>query len=203
MPMTLRQRVLLSIAMLILATAVSRSGWAGDQPRFTRTVVAVDVPDLTLVDQDGDHVQLRSLVLTDKPVLVEFIFATCTTICPVLSAGFASVQRKLGPDADSIALVSITIDPEHDVPEEMKAYLGRYGAKPGWTFLTGSRSQIDDVMRAFDAYVANKMSHRPLTFVHAPGADEWLRIEGFAGSEDLLEEVRRARGQSSASGGQP
>jgi len=197
---TLRLRALLSITVLILATAGSRSGWAGDPPRFTRTTVEVNVPDVNLVDQNGDHVQLRTLLGADKPVLVEFIFATCTTICPVLSAGFASVQRKLGSDTESVALVSITIDPEHDIPEEMKVYLDRYGARPGWTFLTGSRSQIDDVMRAFDAYVANKMSHRPLTFVHGPGAEQWIRLEGFAGSEDLLEEIRTAQGQRSANG---
>jgi hypothetical protein len=43
--------------------------------------------------------------------------------------------------------------------------------------------------------VADKMSHRPLTFIHAPGAEEWVRIDGFAGSRDLMEEVERATGE--------
>ncbi len=109
-------------------------------------------------------------MLGDRPVFVEFIFATCTTICPVLSAGFASVQRKLGDDREEVLLVSLTIDPEHDGPEELRQYLDRYGAKSGWDFYTGTRKDIDEVMRAFDAFVPDKMSHRPLTFVHAPGA---------------------------------
>lgn len=162
------------------------------EPRFTRAAVKIDVPDVILIDQEGERVGLREFLLGDKPVYVEFIFATCTTICPVLSAGFASLQRKLGDSADQVHLVSITIDPEHDGPEELSKYLERYRARPGWDFLTGTRTDIDEVMRAFDAYVADKMSHRALTFVRAPKDGRWVRIEGFAGSADLLEELRRA-----------
>ena len=104
------------------------------------------------------------------------------------------MQRKLGEDAGKVHLISITIDPEHDGPEELQEYLERYRARPGWDFLTGSRGDIDRVMRAFDAYVADKMSHRPLTFVRAPEDGKWVRIEGFAGSADLLAEFRKASG---------
>ena len=141
-------------------------GFPADAPRFTRTEVAIDLPDVTLIDQYGREVDFRHELLGDKPVFVEFIFATCTTICPVLSAGFVSMQRKLGDDRRDVLLVSITIDPEHDGPEELRKYLDRYGGKSGWDFFTGTRTDIDLVMRAFDSFVADKMSHRPLTFVH-------------------------------------
>ena len=72
---------------------------AADAPRFTRSEVEIEVPDVTLIDQRGNEVGFREMVLGDKPVYVEFIFATCTTICPVLSAGFASMQRKLGDES--------------------------------------------------------------------------------------------------------
>jgi len=163
-----------------------------DDNRFNRSPVQVDVPAVTLVDQHGDPVLLRDVLLADRPVLVEFIFASCTTVCPVMSAGYASVQRKLGDDGGRVSLVSITIDPEHDTPGELRKYLERYRARPGWTFLTGTREQIDQVMRAFDAYVTNKMAHRPLTFVHSPGSDRWVRLQGFVGSADLLEEIHEA-----------
>ena len=140
------------------------------------------------------------MLLGDRPVYVEFIFATCTTICPVLSAGFASMQRKLGGGHDQVSLVSITIDPEHDGPEELRSYLDRYGAKSGWDFLTGTRQDIDRVEKAFDAYVADKMSHQPLTFVHGPGRDQWVRIDGFAGSRDLMEELEHAMGDEDEEG---
>ena len=179
----------------IVLVMVAVVGSPADAPRFTRTEVTIEVPDVTLIDQQGREVGFRQAMLGDKPVFVEFIFATCTTICPVLSAGFASVQRKLGDDREEVLLVSLTIDPEHDGPEELRHYLDRYGARSGWDFYTGTRKDIDEVMNAFDAYVADKMSHRPLTFVHAPGSDSWVRIDGFAGSRDLMEEVERATGE--------
>ena len=165
------------------------------EPRFTRTEVEVTVPDVTLIDQDGREVELADLVHSDTPVAVDFIFATCTTICPILSAGYASLQRRLGDRPDAVRLISVTIDPEHDGPEELTAYLARYGAKPGWDFLTGSRNDIDKVMRGFDAFVADKMSHRPLVFIRSPGTGTWVQLRGFAGSKDLMNEVNLAAGQ--------
>ena len=187
-------------AVCVMVIMVAAVGLPADAPRFTRTEVAIDLPDVTLIDQYGREVDFRHELLGDKPVFVEFIFATCTTICPVLSAGFVSMQRKLGDDRRDVLLVSITIDPEHDGPEELRKYLDRYGGKSGWDFFTGTREDIDLVMRGFDAFVADKMSHRPLTFVHGPGRDQWIRIDGFAGSRDLMEELELALGDEDEEG---
>ena len=168
------------------ATAADR------EPRFTRTKVDIEIPGVTLIDQDGDEVDFRAVLQSDKPVFVDFIFATCSTICPVLSAGYASIQRKLGDERDQVHLISVTIDPQHDGPEELTKYLKRYRAQSGWDFLTGTRDDIDRVMRAFDAFVPDKMSHRPLIFIRSPRSGEWVRIYGFAGSADLLRELRLA-----------
>ena len=89
------------------------------------------------MNQDGAKIRLKSLIESDKPVVLDFIYATCTTICPVLSAGFTSIQAKLGPDTRKMQLISISIDPEHDTPKIMKEYLKPFRAKPGWDFLTG------------------------------------------------------------------
>lgn len=189
------RKLLVGCCLAVVVPGLSNDGLAADEHRFTRSPAEIDVPDVTLIDQTGQTVRLRDALLADEPVYVEFIFATCTTVCPVLSAGYASMQRKLGDLRDQVRLVSITIDPEHDGPEELHEYLQRYGARPGWDFLTGTRADIEAVMRAFDAYVADKMSHRPLTFVRAPATGQWVRIDGFAGSADLLEELRRASGE--------
>jgi protein SCO1 len=195
-----RARQTLAAAFLLIAVVLRGQGWTADEPRFTRTEVTVEVPDVTLIDQNGIRVELRDAVTSDKPVFVDFIFATCTTICPVLSAGYTSIQRRLGDDLDRVSLVSITIDPENDGPEELKAYLERYRAKPGWQFLTGTRADIDKVMRAFDAYVPDKMSHKPLLFIRTPSDGSWVRLYGFASSADLMAELARASGGPEAAG---
>ena len=116
----------LLVAAVLLAPGASDAADPG--PRFTRTEVDVTLPDVTLINQDGDEVKLLDLVSSDKPVFVDFIFATCTTICPILSAGYSSMQRRLDDSRDAVHLVSFTIDPEHDGPDELKSYLARYQA---------------------------------------------------------------------------
>ncbi len=150
------------------------------------------MPDVTLINQDGNKVRFKNFLSTDKPVVVDFIFGTCTTICPVLSAGYASLQQRLGPETAKVHLVSISIDPENDTPAVLKDYLQRYRSKPGWDFLTGSRRDIDRVMKAFDAYIPNKMSHYAVTFIRMPKEDSWIRINGMMSTSEFVAESQKA-----------
>lgn len=161
-------------------------------PEYKRTVERYVIPDVTLVNQDGKRVKFASLVNCGKPVVIDFIYGTCTTICPVLSAGYSNFQRKLGDQSQDVQLVSISIDPEHDGPSVMKKYLSNYRARPGWDFLTGSRQDIDSVMRAFNAYVPNKMSHYPIMFIKSPEEEKWVRIYGLIGTADFIREYEMA-----------
>ena len=164
-------------------------------PPLKRTVETYTVPDVTLVDQDGTRVKLKAILDSGEPVIVDFIFATCTTICPVLSAGFANLQTKLPADAKKVHLVSISIDPENDSPKAMRAYLKRYRAKPGWDFLTGSRADIDAVMKGFNAYIPDKMSHYPLNLIRSPQDGSWVRLFGIMSSREFLEEYQNVIGK--------
>ncbi len=159
-------------------------------PRYQRTVEAYKPPDITLLSQDRTKVQFKDIAASGKPVALALNYTTCTTVYPLIAAGFANLQRKLGPDAGKVWLISISIDPEYDTPELMKDYLQRYGARPGWDFLTGSRKDVVSVMRAFDAYVADKMDkHTPLTFLWLPGEGRWIRIHGLMSTKDLMKEL--------------
>jgi protein SCO1/2 len=162
-----------------------------DDIKYKRTVENYTIPDVVLVNQNGDKVHLKEYLHSDKPVIVDFIYGTCTTICPVLSAGFTNLQRKLGADSQKVQLVSITIDPEHDTPKVMKEYLKRFRAKPGWDFLTGSREDINTVMRAFDAWIPDKMSHFPLNLIREPGSSKWVRIFGLMSGSEFMAECRK------------
>lgn len=158
------------------------------EKRYQRTLEKYTVPDVVLVNQDGAKVRFKSYLETGRPVMLDFIYGTCTTICPVLSASFVNLQQKLGADSRKVRLVSISIDPEHDTPKVMKDYLKQYRAKPGWDFLTGSRADIDRVMHSFSAYIPNKMSHYPLTLIRSPGDGAWIRINGLMSSSELMTE---------------
>jgi protein SCO1/2 len=190
------KRLWIGIPACLLFIAASLSGLdqagAGDK-KYQRTVERYTVPDVVLVNQDGKRVPLKGFLESDQPVVLDFIYGTCTTICPVLSASFAGLQNRLGPDAQKARLVSITIDPENDTPKVMKEYLKRYHAKPGWDFLTGTRGDIDRVMKAFNAYIPDKMYHHQLTLIRMSRDGAWVRIKELISGADLLEEYKKAR----------
>ena len=160
--------------------------------KYKRTVESYVTPEVTLVNQDGVKVNFTKLMNSKKVVMVDFIFTTCTTICPVLSAGFSNFQRKMGPAAKDVHLVSISIDPENDTPKKLREYLKRYDAKPGWDFLTGSKSEIEKVIKALDAYTPSKMSHLPVALLYSSEAKRWVRIYGLIGTKDLIAEYEKA-----------
>lgn len=177
----------LTVAMFILVTG---SAMAAEKP-YKRTVENYTMPDVTLVNQDGKRVRFKSLIESDKPVIVDFIYATCTTICPVLSVGYINLQNKLDASIQKPQLISITIDPENDTPKIMKEYLKRYNAKPGWNFLTGSRGDIDKVMKAFNAYIPDKMSHYPINLIRSPKDGSWVRLYGIMSSSEFMHEYKK------------
>lgn len=181
------------LLLTILFALLPPPAMAGAGGAYQRSEVSITVPDVVLVNQHGEKVRLRTF-LTDpaQPVIVDFIYGTCTTICPILSAGYANLQRKLSTGSTKVRLVSITIDPENDTPKVLKEYLQRYQAQPGWDFLTGSRADINNVMQAFNAYFPDKMSHQPLNFIREPAGGKWLRLYGLMGSNDFLNECQKA-----------
>lgn len=174
--------------LLILAVGAL----AAEPPRYERSVERYAIPDVVLTNQDGKKLRLKALLESDQPVAVDFIYATCTTICPILSAGYAHLQRKLGVESSRVHLISITIDPENDTPPILKEYLDKYQARPGWDFLTGSRRDIERVMSAFNAYFRNKMDHKPLTFIWSPKDGSWIRLYGLMSGIDFLNEYQKA-----------
>lgn len=175
-------------AALALVLGTTEAGAASE---YRRSTAQYTVPDVTLVNQDGARVKLRELIADGKPTFVQFVFTSCPTICPILGAIFSNFQKKLGPAADEIRFVSVSIDPEHDDPAQLRAFLERYEAKANWTFLTGSRDDIQAVQNAFDAYANNKMSHSPLTFFFSPSEKTWVRIGGFIGAAELVTEYEK------------
>ncbi len=161
-----------------------------ESPKYKRSVEKYTIPDVVLTNQDGKKVRLESLLNGDTPVVLDFIYGTCTTICPVLSAGFVNLQNKAGAANQNVRLVSITIDPENDTPKVLKEYLKRYRAKADWDFLTGSRADINTVMRAFNAYIPDKMSHYPLNMIRSPKDGTWVRLFGIMGSREFWDEYQ-------------
>jgi len=155
-----------------------------------RSELDYKVPELALVRDDGTPVQLTHELGDDRVVVLNFIYTTCTTICPLSSQVFSVLQQKLGTDLSRVHLVSISIDPEQDTPARLREYAGRFHAGPGWQHYTGTVQASNAAQQAFGVYRGDKMNHEPVTLLRAAPGAPWVRLDGFASADDLLAEIR-------------
>jgi protein SCO1/2 len=162
-----------------------------DQKGYKRSVQSYRLSDINLVGKDGSATSLLAELDEGKPVMVNFIFTTCTTICPIMSGTFAQVRSALGPQADEVRMISFSIDPEYDTPERLRAYAEMFKAGDQWQFLTGELDNIVAVQRSFDVYRGNKMSHQPVTLMRRSTADPWVRLDGIASAAEIVAEYRQ------------
>jgi protein SCO1/2 len=159
---------------------------------YTLSTVQYQLPDIELVDMEGRRESLTRILAPDDPVMLNLIFTTCTAICPVMSATFAQVRHDLGSRRDQLRMISISIDPEHDTPKRLNEYAHKYKADAQWQFYTGARVDIVKLQRSLQAYRGNKMNHIPLTYLRPSATSPWIRIEGFASAQDLINEYQRS-----------
>ena len=100
-------------------------------------------PNLPVVNQNGEQLKFYDDLIKDKIVIVMFIYTSCTDICPLTTARMTLIEDKLGPlVGKDIFIVSMTVDPEVDTPEKLKAYSKAFATGPGWTFVTGKPEDI-------------------------------------------------------------
>ncbi|MDP8984776.1 MAG: SCO family protein [Pseudomonadota bacterium] len=146
------------------------------------------IPNVKLIRDDGKSVDLAAELDDGRPVVLNFIYTSCTTTCPMSSQIFEQFQDELGSSREAVHLMSISIDPEQDTPARLRAYGGQFHAGKGWNHYSGTTASSIAVQRAFNAYRGDKMSHVPLTLVRAAPGKPWVRFDGFARSDELMAE---------------
>jgi protein SCO1/2 len=160
----------------------------GNGDSIRRSEAPYLIPNVTLTRDDGRAVALAAELDDGRPVVLNFIYTSCTTICPLSSQIFEQFQEDLGEARNSVHLVSISIDPEQDTPARLRAYAAEFHAAHGWNHYSGSTASIVSVQKAFNAYRGDKMSHSPLTLMRAAPGKPWVRFDGFARADDLMAE---------------
>ncbi len=169
---------------------------------YTRNVADYTIPDVLMIDRVGRNTGLRETIDYGGPVMLQFIFATCSSICPILSSCLSVAQPELDRLTNGVyRLISISIDPEQDRPEILNAYAERFKAGKNWYFLTGKQADVENILKAFDASFAgnNKMFHNSLTFMRPRIGEKWTRIEGLLGKNNIIEEYKTMLGLTSPS----
>lgn len=161
----------------------------------------IDLRDHRLVDQDGQEMMFVGDVIGDNIVVMDFVYTTCTTICPVLSALFTQVQGKLGDAVgNEVMLVSMSVDPVRDTPQRLKAYSSKHRAGEGWLWLTGSKADVDDVLTGLGAYTSNFEDHPSMVLIGDGRSGEWKRLFGFPNPDRIVKIVNDLREKRRAGG---
>ena len=152
--------------------------------------IDITLSDTELVTQNGISVNLKSDVVGDKIVVIDFVYTTCTTVCPVLSAILGQVQARLDDRLGSeVVLVSISVDPTRDSPARLKSYSSKHRAREGWVWLTGAKPAVDRVLKELGAYTPSFEDHPSMVLVGDGGSGEWARFLGFPGSGQIMAKI--------------
>src|SRR5215213_8689864 len=148
---------------------------------------SMTIPDVEVLDQDGNALHFYRDLIKDKTVAINFIFTNCTTICPPLAATFARVQKEMGDKVGKdVHFISISVDPLTDTPERLKAWGAKFKAGPGWTFITGEKLEMDKLLYALGASVSRREDHTPSVIIGNELKGVWTRTYGLARTSQMV-----------------
>ncbi len=186
-----RRLVPLAAAGVVLAALAS---WLALRSRAQPLPMLGTVPAFSLTERGGNAVSAADLA--GHVWIADFVFTRCPDFCPVLTTRMAGLQRAIAPGRDPVRLVSFSVDPAHDTPEELRAYAARAGAGDGWLFLTGSRAALAALLRdgfkvawADDGPPSSPITHSDRFVL----VDPRLRIRGYYHGTDPADLARLVR----------
>lgn len=148
--------------------------------------------DVTVVDQSNTTHQFFEDLIKNKTVAINFIFSSCTSSCPLSTAIFRQVQKKLGKQ--KVQLITISVDPDNDTPERLLEFSKRFKAEPGWTFITGEKSVISGLLKNLGAYTADKNEHSNMVILGNEAKHQWIRLYGFPQADDIIAALKNIAG---------
>jgi protein SCO1/2 len=171
--------------------------FAGGDSRPSRLADIAPAPTTVLVDSAGKPFALSSL--RGKVVVVSFVYTTCNGTCPATTSALVRIQKALELAklwGQSVAFVSITLDPLRDTPEALNRYAGLFGAdRAGWHFLTGSSTQVESVIAAWGMWAkigpTGVLDHPSRIFLVDPrGREREIYNLEFLEPSSVLEDIK-------------
>ncbi|MDT7603248.1 MAG: hypothetical protein QOF61_1245 [Acidobacteriota bacterium] len=156
-------------------------------------IARLRIPDASVLDQNGNRLNFYTDLVKGHTVAINFIFTTCTTICPPLTATFRRVQQQLGERVGrDVRLISVSVDPVTDTPERLAAFASKFKADAGWSFVTGDKPEIDKLLVALGASVADKNDHSPTIIIVNDANGKATRTYGLAPPSRLVQLITDA-----------
>lgn len=185
MPENVRVNIVVAALILAAATLVRAEAPGYDAQRF---------PNVALRTQDGASVRFYDDLIKGKVVMINFMFTTCTSICPRTTANLVKVEEILGERLGrDVWIVSVSVDPATDTPDVLREYAARYGTKPGWQFVTGKGKDIDLIRRKLGVYDddGDKTKHSGVLIYGNEATGQWAATPALADPATIARSVMR------------
>jgi len=155
------------------------------------------LPNVELITQDNQKVHFYTDLVKDRRVVIQFMFARCKDICPVITHHLVEVQRMLnGRVGRDIFFYSITLSPEEDTPRDLKAFAKMHGVEPGWTFLTGKPDDIFLLRKSLGFFYdnpkedADRNNHSGMIMVGTEPLMRWAMCPGGSNPDWIATVIR-------------
>jgi protein SCO1 len=172
----------------------------GEPERHRRTGKASDrFPNIALRTQDNRPVRFYDDLVKDRIVIINFMYTTCSDICPGTTQNLVDVYESLaGHVGRDMLMLSISIDPEVDTPDALTRYAEIFeGPKPGWLFLTGDYADIDRLRRSLGVYDldpiidADKTQHAGIVTFGNDRTNRWAALPAMMDWRELAKTILR------------
>ena len=184
-------------AVVLATTAGLLAACSADKPQFKSIdLTGADYAQgFSLADQDGRVRTLKDF--SGKIVVVFFGFTQCPDVCPTSLAELAEVKKLLGPDGDKLQAIFITVDPERDTPELLKAYMGNFD--PSFVALRPTLEQLPGIAKDFKIYYKKVDGRTPTSYTMDHSAGSYIfdgkgRVRLYnrygSGAEALTSDIR-------------
>ncbi len=146
-------------------------------------------PNIVLHDQDGRAVRFYDDVIRGKVVAINFVYTTCTTLCPLDTAQLRRLQQLLGDRLGrDIFMYSVSIN--GDSPEALRRYMRTYDVGPNWRFLTGSREDVTRLQRLLGLRIDDPndlRNHNASIVLGNERTAQWIRRAAYENPQNLAE----------------
>jgi len=174
-----------------MAKGLSHGDQRNNSPGYMSSQADYIIPKVDIINKEGKKLSFIKEMDDGRPVIMSFVFTSCSAICPMLSHLFAQVQKKLADSNEKIHLVSVSIDPENDTPTKLSDYAKKFVAGTQWDFYTGTINTSVDIQKAFNVYRGDKMNHESVILMRSAHGKRWLRLEGFMTPADVISEYKK------------
>jgi len=146
--------------------------------------------DVVLINHNAEKVRFYTDLLAGKVVIINSFFATCKGVCLPMNRNLEKIQEALGDRiGKDVYIISISVDPTVDTPPRLKEYAKKLNARPGWSFLTGDKQNVEFALKKLGHFVSERENHLNIFIIGNERTGLWKKAIGLAPSDQLVKVV--------------